>query len=417
MPGIVYRAGVKALRFGASLYGFADRKARARLRGAATALATLPATSPATDCYWMHCASVGEFEQGRPVWEAIRALRPNARFVLSFFSPSGVEWFGERDDVGEVVYLPWDIGGEPARFVERLSPKLALFVKYEWWLGYHEALRQQGTPTVLFSVAFRQNQPFFRPRHPLHSDYRAALSGIGHVFVQTEASRQMLLVARYSTPVSVAGDTRLDRTLVVRDSTYEDVRLASWAARSGPLLVVGSSWPPDEIAIARLLEDASDLYVLCAPHEVDDGSRRRLLRTFAKFDPLLYSDHAGRETVQSRVMILDAKGVLAKAYRYGDLAYVGGGFGAGIHNTLEPMVYGLPLAFGPRYRRFDEAIALVDAGIAYVCPGHETLLAFVQRFGDEGARRQVLAKAEAYVAQHRGATAAIIEYLAAERLL
>ncbi len=408
---------MRGLRFGASLAALVQPKARLRVEGAANALATLAPTPPDRDCYWMHCASVGEFEQGRPVWEEIRRREPGARFVLTFFSPSGVEWFGGRGDFGEVTYLPWDTGGAAAAFVGRLSPKLALFVKYEWWLGYHAALRELGVPTVLFSVAFRQNQPFFRRAHPLHHDYRVALGGVSHVFVQGETSLELLRGHGYTTPASRVGDTRLDRVLAVRDGPYREARLERWTQPPGVTMVAGSTWPPDEAILYKVLSEAPALRLVCAPHEVDAAARARLLSVFAEFDPVLFSKTQDDWSAANRVVVLDAKGVLAKAYRYGDLAYVGGGFGSGIHNTLEPMVYGLPVAFGPRYARFDEAIALVAEGIAWPRRDAADLCAFVQRFGDAAARRDVLAKAEAYLARNRGASAAIIAYLVNERLL
>ncbi len=369
MPGLLYRAGVRALRFGVSLAGLVNPKLNARNQGAAAVLARLAFTPRTQTCYWMHCASVGEFEQGRPVWDAMRRLRPGARFVLTFFSPSGVEWFEGRNDVGEVYYLPWDVGSDPGEFVGRLSPKLALFVKYEWWLGFHAALRAQGVPTVLFSVAFRQNQPFFRPWHPLYKDYREALSGLGQVFVQTANSQLLLHEAGYAVPVRVIGDTRLDRTLAVRDSAFSDAHLDSWTAElrkgAGLVLVAGSTWPRDEALLAALLESVLDLYLVVAPHEITDAARSRVVDTFRAFKPLAYTSAGTAWSISSRVVVLDVKGVLAKAYRYGDLAYVGGGFGAGIHNTLEPIVYGVPVAIGPKYARFDEAIALVAAGIVH----------------------------------------------------
>ena len=422
MPGTLYRLGVRVLRCAVWIGARVDQKARKRNQGARRALSELAPTPASQTCYWMHCASVGEFEQGRPVWDAIRERHPGARYVLSFFSPSGVEWFAGRADVGEVVYLPWDIGGAPAQFVQRLSPKLAVFVKYEWWLGYHRALRSAHVPVILISAAFRQNQPFFRRRHPLHTDYRNALNAVDKAFVQTKASLELLRRHDYKVSVEVAGDTRLDRTVAIAEETFDDPALSAWSRDKTLIIVAGSTWPTDEQVLAKALTAVPELSLLCAPHEVSAVTRDRIYTAFElSGEVVAYSattrGGAADKYKGARVMLLDVKGVLAKAYRYGHLAYVGGGFGAGIHNTLEPLVYGLPIAFGPKYRRFDEAIALVAEAVATPCGNAGDLIGFVQKHRFAKVREGVATKARTYVNDNGGATAAIVEYLETEGLI
>ena len=419
MPGILYRFGAGVLRLGTRLAAVFHPKARARTRGAAGALDHLPATAPGRDCYWMHCASVGEFEQGRPVWERIRELHPDARFVLTFYSPSGMEFYSGRSDLGEVRYLPDDRRSAMEAFVGRLTPKLVLLVKYEWWLGLHAVLRARGIPAVVFSVAFRQNQPFFRRRHPLHSDYREALAGVAAVAVQSPASLRLLRAHDYATPALVAGDTRLDRVLEIADDARPDAVIEAWLARGpGPVLVAGSTWPPDEEGLGALLRARPDYRVVVAAHEVSEAATQRLRRAFAFAGVALYTEYGRRAEgadglPRPRVLALDVRGVLAKAYRYAWVAYVGGGFGAGIHNVLEAAVYACPVAFGPRHGRFDEALDLVDAGVATPLRRPRDLVNFAARYDDEPARSTAAAAARAYVRERRGATALIIEMLAA----
>ena len=423
MPGRLYSLGVAALRYGTRLAAVFHPKARARDRGARATLRTLAPTPPGRDAYWMQCASVGEFEQGRPVWERLRACAPGARFVLTFYSPSGMDFYGGRDDLGEVVYLPWDSPGAAAAFVGRLSPKLALFVKYEWWLHFHAELRRGGTPTVVFSVAFRPGQPFFRRRHLLHEDYREALSGVTEVFVQSAASARLLRAHDYPTPATVAGDTRLDRVLAIADDPGRDERIEAWLARgSGPVLVAGSTWPPDEEGLAELLRTRDDYRIIVATHEVSAGAVGRVTRRLAAGHPVGYAALAGDPASggsagASRVLVLDVKGVLARAYRYGDLAYVGGGFGAGVHNVLEAAVYGKPVAFGPRHARFDEAVDLAAAGVAVPLRRPRDLVTFAAAFDDPTARARVREAAAAYVRDGRGASDVITGALAARDLI
>lgn len=413
----MYYAGIAALRFSTRVLGLVNGKAARRVAGAREALHALSPTPPGRDCYWMHCASVGEFEQGRPVWQALQALRPRARFVLTFFSPSGVEWFADQAHLGEVAYLPWDVRGEAGAFVDRLSPKLALFVKYEWWLGVHAALRERGVPTVAFSVAFRQNQAFFRRWHPLHAGHRELIEGLSALFVQSQSSAELIETHGYRQRARFVGDTRLDRVREVAREKFVDRGLERWLRGRERVIVAGSTWPADEALLRELLRQREDYVLVCAPHEVTAASRARLLGGFEGFAPQAYSSVGSVDIdVSSRVMVLDAKGVLAKAYRYGRLAYVGGGFGDGVHNTLEPVAYGLPVAFGPRYERFDEAIALVEAGVAFPCRRGKDLKTFVAGLDDTAAYLAAREAARSYVEDHGSATAAILDYIIGHHL-
>ena len=357
----------------------------------------------------MHCASVGEYEQGRPVWQALRERHPAARFVLSFFSPSGYEHFQGREGHGEVVYLPWDVGAAPREFVERLSPKLAVFVKYEWWFGYYRALAAARVPVVLISASARPNLLLGSALPTSLSPYREALLTLDRVFAQDRATAELLRISGAGDRVEVAGDTRVDRTMAVRDLPLEEPVLAAWAARQDVLLVAGSTWGPDEEILAAALAERPGLSALVAPHEVDARAVTATEHRFRVGDARRLSDLG--EGFAGRVVVVDSLGLLARLYRLGQLAYVGGGFGAGIHNVLEPAAYGVPVAFGPRHARFAEAVELAGRGVGHPVGSPGELLAFLDRHAEEESRRQVLAAAEAYFAEHAGATARILAYL------
>ena len=412
-----YAAGVHAYRAVTRLAGLGLAKARARSEGAARALDGLAPTPPGQDCYWMHCASVGEFEQGRPVWDAIRAARPGARFVVSFFSPSGYEHFAHGPDVGEVAYLPWDTGDAARRWVARLSPKLAVFVKYEYWYGYFAALRGADVPTVMISAVLRPDQYFFRGgRDGALAIWREAVQGLDRVFAQDEQTADLLRERGGVTRVHVTGDTRLDRALALRGQALEAPALVAWAKEQEQILVAGSTWPAGEELLAYALAQRPNLGVIVAPHLVGEADVKACLRRFEPYAPLrlsrLRDPGAGeRLRYRPRVVVVDGIGLLSRLYRLGDMAYVGGGFGAGIHNTVEPAVYGLPVAFGPRHERFVEARQLLDAGIASAVSDRADVLAFVDRYSEPAVRAEVLAEAEAYFARHAGATDEIVAYL------
>jgi len=348
---------------------------------------------------------------------------PSARFVLSFFSPSGYDVFSTQSNIGEVVYLPWDIGSNAAEFVARLSPKLAVFVKYEWWLGYFLALDQRKIPSIVISAAFRQNQPFFS-HSPLKHDYQKALFSIDHVFVQDALSSKLLNSIRHKKH-SVSGDTRIDRTLSNRQTILDTPFLSTWAKKSTLVLVAGSTWIPDIELLAAALHVNPTLKIIVAPHEIDEKSIERTIDVLAEavdrteiglYNQLKQFDKH-EVTFKYRVVIIDSIGLLSKLYRLGHLAYIGGGFGAGIHNTLEAAVYGVPIAFGPNHEKFQEALALSDQKIATVVANAKDLSNFVMAYSETETRKVVLAKAEEYLSQNQGATQHIWDYLTERKLV
>lgn len=309
---------------------------------------------------WFHCASLGEFEQGRRVMEQFMAQHPGWRLVVSFFSPSGYTVRQNYPLASCVCYLPLDTARNAGRFLDIVRPSLAFFVKYELWYNYLRLLHQQGIPTFLISAIFRPSQPFFRW---WGRAYRRWLGYFTRVFVQDAESLALLNLYGISN-AQVAGDTRFDRVHEAAQHAEPLAQLSSFFANRHTL-VAGSTWPPDE---ARLVEVAKRLpdewCMVLIPHEID-ARRIAQWRESIGRPSLLYSQLDGQcASAEYRILVVDTVGLLLRLYQYATLAYVGGGFGVGIHNTLEPAAFGVGVVFGPNYQRFREAVGLVDTTAA-----------------------------------------------------
>ena len=329
---------------------------------------------PATDCplptVWFHASSLGEFEQARPVLEAYRRRHPDCRVLLTFFSPSGYELRKNYPMADTVVYLPMDLPGNVHRFLDTYRPTVAFFVKYDFWFNYLGQLHRRGIPTYLFSSLFRSGQYFFRPwgrwfLHQLNECYT-------HIFVQNDASLQLL--RRYGIErCSLAGDTRIDRVHQIALAAENDATVEHFLnGHDGPVLIGGSTWPPDEQIISSLTSCHSSLKIILAPHVIAEEHLRQIEHLFP--DSIRYSalkDHT--DTKDSKTLIIDNIGLLSKLYRYATVAYIGGGFGVGIHNLLEAVTFGKPVLFGPNYRKFQEAHDLLACGGGFSHSDADTL--------------------------------------------
>ncbi len=353
---------------------------------------------------WMHVASLGEFEQGRPLLEALRRRYPSAWIVLSFFSPSGYEVRKNYVIVDNICYLPADTRRQAHDFIHRIQPDLAVFVKYDFWANHLFALRQRGTPILLVSALFRAGQPFFQPWGGL---WRQMLRCFSHIFTQDAASVERLRRIGLSDKASAVGDTRVDRVAQLANEH---------SALERPLLsvdvVAGSTWPADEELLLSALHHpaSSHLCWVIAPHEPSERCVRRLTarirRSWAR-----YSEWDGQTPVA--VMVIDSVGLLARLYRYGRIAYIGGGFGRGIHNTLEPAAYGLPLLFGPKYERFEEARQFVRRGGAFPVRTSEELLERIRQLQQPDAYARASAAVRQFIAENQGATERILQWIEA----
>ena len=359
---------------------------------------------------WMHCASLGEFEQGRTLLEALRRERPEVKILLTFFSPSGYELRRNSPLADVVAYLPADTPDNVRRFLDIVQPQLVIFVKYEFWYGYLSALKKRQIPLVLVAAVFRKNQPFFQWYGSLH---RRMLDCFTQIFVQNETSVR-LLNGVTQTPVILAGDTRIDRVqaIAAQDRSYP---LIGQFCGNAPVLVAGSTWPEDEKLLEQALskERLKGWKLIIAPHDVQQSRIRSLEQRF-KAKCTLYSEAENADTAEwltRPVLIIDSIGMLAWLYRYGRIACIGGGFGKGIHNTLEPLAFGLPVIFGPRYRKFEEANYLVQSGGGFSIKNGSELVAVLQQLQDGTTYRQTAAIAREYLFRNRGATERVIKEL------
>ncbi len=357
---------------------------------------------------WVHCASLGEFEQGRPVIEAIKAQYPGYKIVLTFFSPSGYEIRQDYDGADYVFYLPMDGAGNAKQFIELVNPSLAIFVKYEFWYHYLNQLKKQGVPTVLISAAFRSSQPFFKGYGGL---FRKILKSFAYIFVQDENSKQLLGGIGITTNVAISGDTRYDRVAQIAANAKQYELIERFKGDS-KLLIAGSTWPGDEMVLREALHILPDDWkMIIAPHEIDDKHIEQLDEMFQDTNTIysqLPTSHTGH-----RVLIIDNIGMLSSLYRYGDIAFVGGGFQkGGIHNVLEPAVFGLPVFFGPEYDKFVEAKALVSRLYAFPISEKEHFNSLLRKLMEDDKRRLSMHKAiQAYVAGQAGATDKIMSVL------
>ena len=308
---------------------------------------------PARPVLWMHAASLGEFEQGRPVLEAWRARHPEYRIVLSFFSPSGYEIRKHYNGADFVCYLPLDTARNARDFVDIIQPAVAIFVKYEFWHNYLKVLKTSNIKTLLISSVFRPEQAFFKPWGAF---WRKMLSAFTHIYVQDARSVQLLQSINNIQAVTRAGDTRIDRVL---DNAQQAHALPEGVALQADL-VVGSSWPADEALLLPLLAKHGWRAII-APHEPAEAHLQALEKGLPASSSVRLSKlHAGNAHLP--YVLVDGIGQLNRLYRYGRVAYIGGGFGKGIHNTLEPAAYGLPVVFGPKYQKFEEAKQLSVLG-------------------------------------------------------
>lgn len=355
---------------------------------------------------WIHVASLGEFEQARPVIESVKNLRPELTILLSFFSPSGYEVRYNYDKVDCVVYLPFDTPRNARVFIQTACPHKAVFVKYEFWGNYLSELKRHKVPTYLISGIFRPAQSFFKPWGGM---MRKILSSFSHFYVQDEASRKLLAGIGYDN-VTVAGDTRFDRVTDVMKNTFDIPSLKNWTHKPSLTLIAGSSWPADEQIYIPWLKAHPEMRAIIAPHEFD---KNRLVELQTQLGPkaVCWSQVKDLDTIPGEIsyIIIDCFGLLSSLYRYGDIAIIGGGFGAGIHNLNEAAVYGLPVFFGPNYKKFREAFGLIDCGGGFTYNSADTFNHNIDALVNNASILQRAShQASSYIKSNVGATKIIL---------
>lgn len=342
---------------------FSNRKARLMMQGRSETLSKIRSARHAGECWiWVHAASLGEFEQGRPLMERIAAENPGLKIALTFYSPSGYEVRKNYAGAHLVAYLPADTPRAMRAFIEALDPELAIIVKYEFWRNCLRELKRRDIPTLLVSAVFRHGQLFFRP---WGGWYRKMLRCFTSIFVQDEQSRELLASIGIDN-VRVAGDTRFDRVTDIMRSTCDIPQIDVFARSVSRLcMVFGSSWEADErVYFPWLISMRGAVKAVIAPHEFDSRRLQQMRSSLSPLRVVLLSEVKDNLSLAAAadVLIIDCFGLLSSAYRYGAVAYVGGGFGAGIHNINEAAVYGIPVVFGPRHDKFIEARELIRSG-------------------------------------------------------
>lgn len=356
---------------------------------------------------WIHTASLGEYEQGLPIMQQLKASYPQHTLLVTFFSPSGYEVKKRNHDADILLYLPLDTPGRVRFFLDRVSPVLAIFVKYEVWPNYYRELHRRKVPLLLVSALFKSNQAYFRWYGGL---LRRSLRLTSHIFVQDEASLRLLATLGIQN-CSVSGDTRFDRVteILKRDNTLDFMEVFKG---SRLCLVCGSTWPEDESFIIPYINNSPHRinYVL-APHDIKSEHVRKLQGAIRK-KVVRYSELTGRMPADAEVLILDTIGLLTRVYSYADMAYVGGGFATGLHNTLEPAVFGIPVIIGPRYQGFREARELVDRKGLLVVSGTKDFKRIADKLVTEDGFRKETGRINAsFVAEQQGASVQIMQYL------
>lgn len=362
---------------------------------------------------WFHCSSLGEFEQGRPVIEKLKSQNPGFKFLLTFFSPSGYEIRKDYKGVDWVFYLPLDSKKNAKTFFDIVNLALAVFVKYDYWYYYLNECKKRKIPLLLISGIFRKEQPFFKWYGNLH---RSMLNCFTHFFVQDKESLQLLQSINIKN-ATVAGDTRFDRVSEIAEN-FTPIEAIEKFCSGLPVLVAGSTWSEDEKLIKDATANFPDLKIIIAPHEIHKEHIDQLKSFFP--DAVLYSQLRVQspEAIISDHLIIDNIGMLSKLYHYSTIAYVGGGFNKGIHNTIEAAVYGNPVLFGPNYKKFKEAIGLIENGGGICITSSNELSTILQKFISDKTALELSGKNSFdFVKQNKGATEKILHYIEANRLL
>lgn len=404
----IYNVIVHITWFHLKLIAFFHPKIKLFVAGRKHAFSTLEnAFSKTDDTIWVHVASLGEFEQGLPVIEKLKAAYPAYKILVTFFSPSGYEVKKNTVAADVVTYLPMDTKANVKRFLNSVRPQLAIFVKYEIWPNYLKELKKQEVPTLLISAIFKRNQIYFRG---FGGFMRKALRAFTHIFVQDSGSKK-LLESIFLKNVSISGDTRFDR---VSEISERDNSLSFMHRFKGdkPCFVAGSTWPEDESILVEHINTSERAvkYVL-APHTIKSENIDILKKSISR-RTVLHSEMEGRDLSTFDVLLIDTIGLLTKIYSYADMAYVGGGFATGLHNTLEPAVFGIPVIIGPNYYGFKEAEDLVAQKGILVVKEEKDFSMLVNRLLEDVKFRNKTGQINViYVSRNKGASTLIMDFV------
>ena len=397
---------------GVAIASLFSEKVRKMWRGEREAIRILKErVDPQAKYVWFHAASLGEFEQGRPLMERLRRDHPEYKILLTFFSPSGYEVRKNYEGADIVCYLPLDTIRNARRFLRAVRPVMAFFIKYEFWYNYLHILKHRQVPVYSVSSIFRPEQVFFRW---YGRQYSRVLKCFTRFFVQNEQSRE-LLAKLGITEVDVVGDTRFDRVLQIRDAAKQLPLVESFTSGAPHVFVAGSSWPPDEEIFIRYFRDHPEWRLIIAPHVIGEDHLQQIEKLLEGRNVVRYTEahDAPTEALEgASALIIDCFGLLSSIYRYGQVAYVGGGFGVGIHNVPEAAVWGMPVFFGPNNERFQEAQELKHNGGGIEISSYDDFARQMDRFAADASLITTLGNAAgSYVTDRAGATGKIFQRL------
>lgn len=411
---MIYNIVIYFVLWGIAIASLFNEKVRKMWRGEREAFKILKQkVDPNAKYIWFHAASLGEFEQGRPLMERIRKDYPQYKILLTFYSPSGYEVRKDYEGADIICYMPVDTRLNAIRFLRLVRPVMAFFIKYEFWSNFLHILKHRNIPTYSVSSIFREDQVFFKW---YGRNYAGVLKCFTRFFVQNEESKR-LLEGIGITAVDVVGDTRFDRVLQIKEAAKqlpicEAFRTGVASSQSADVphhdfkvFVAGSSWPPDENIFIPFFNEHKDWRLLIAPHVIAEEHLKLILSLIKGKKVLRYTQTTPEEAAEADVLIIDCFGLLSSMYNYGDVAYIGGGFGVGIHNTLEAAVWNMPVIFGPNNKKFQEAQGLLKSGGGFEINTYEDFSGLMgPLMNDETFLKQAGDKAGAFVAHLAGAT-------------
>lgn len=411
---MIYNIVIYFVLWGIAIASLFNEKVRKMWRGEREAFKILKQkVDPNAKYIWFHAASLGEFEQGRPLMERIRKEYPQYKILLTFYSPSGYEVRKNYEGADIICYMPVDTRLNAIRFLRLVRPVMAFFIKYEFWSNFLHILKHRNIPTYSVSSIFREDQVFFKW---YGRSYAGVLKCFTRFFVQNEESKR-LLEGIGITAVDVVGDTRFDRVLQIKEAAKhlpicEAFRTGVASSQSADVphhdfkvFVAGSSWPPDENIFIPFFNEHKDWRLLIAPHVIAEEHLKLILSLIKDKKVVRYTQTTPEEAAEADVLIIDCFGLLSSMYNYGDVAYIGGGFGVGIHNTLEAAVWNMPVIFGPNNKKFQEAQGLLKSGGGFEINTYEDFSGLMSSLmNDETFLKQAGDKAGAFVAHLAGAT-------------
>jgi 3-deoxy-D-manno-octulosonic-acid transferase len=403
----LYSLGLKFYYLLIFLVSLFNRKARLWIRGRKGIFDKIKKqVKPENNLLWFHASSLGEFEQGRPLIEAFKNRNKSVKILLTFFSPSGYENRKNYKTADYIFYLPPDTKKNAYKFIKLINPSKAFFIKYEFWYHYLNQLQINNIPVYLVSANFRQNQVFFRW---YGGWFRKILNKFTHIFVQNKKSEQLLKQIGLDN-VTISGDTRFDRVAGIARQARE-IEIAGKFRQKSPLIIAGSTWEKDEEILVEFINTSSlNIKYIIAPHEIHESSIQRIIKSISK--PVIRFSSASTVNIKDyQVLIIDNIGMLSSLYRYANIAYIGGGFGVGIHNILEAATFVLPVVFGPNYGKFQEAVDLVESGGAFSVNDYASLKIQFENLLGKIEKNEAGRISREYVLKNQGATTKILDFI------